>query len=111
MTVDTFLQPLQHADALELGRVEPLTTLFVWTRNSLYRIVVTEGRDVWLQGGPFFPEPTPAHVEGARASGSLRKTGWIVVGLLMEFRVDGKLFTTSPVMAIAAESPDDAPLN
>jgi hypothetical protein len=111
MTVDTFLELLQHADGLELGRLEPLTTLFVRTRNSLYRLVVTEGRDVLLQGGSFFPEPTPARVEGARASGSLLKTGWIVVGLLMEFRVDGKLFATSPVKAIAAEPPDDTPVN
>jgi hypothetical protein len=111
MTVDAFLQLLQHTDGLELGRLEPLTTLFVWTRNSLYRLIVAEGPDVLLQGGPFFPEPTPAHIEGARASGSLLKTGWIVVGLLMEFRVDGKLFATSPVMAIAAEPFDDAPVH
>ena len=108
MTVDTFLQLLHHADRLELGRLEPRTVLCVWTRNSLYRIVVAEGSDVLLQGGPFFPEPTPAHVEGARAGGSLLKTGWIVVGLLMEFRVGGKLFVTSPVMGIAAEPPEDA---
>jgi hypothetical protein len=111
MTVDTFLQLLEQTDGLELGRLEPLTTLFVWTRNSLYRLIVTEGRDVLVQGGPFFPEPTPARVEGAGASGGLLKTGWIVVGLLMEFRVGGKLFVTSPVMAIAVESPDDAPVH
>jgi hypothetical protein len=111
MTVDTFLQLLQDADGLELRRLEPLTTLFVRTRNSLYRLVVAKGRDVLLQGGRFFPRPTPAHVEGARASGSLLMTGWIVVGLLMEFQVDGKLFATSPVIAIAADPPDDTPVN
>ena len=111
MTVDTFVQRLEHADRLELGRLEPRTGLCVWTRNSLYRIVVTEECDVLLQGGLFFPEPTPAHFEGARAGGSLLKSGWIVVGLLMEFRVDGKRFTTSPVMGIVAEPPDGATVN
>jgi hypothetical protein len=111
MTVDTFLELLEDAEGLELARLEPLTTLFVQTRNSIYRLVVKEGRDVLLQGGSFFPEPTPAHVEGARASGSLLKTGWIVIGLLMEFRVDGKVFATSPVMAIAAEPPGETPVN
>jgi hypothetical protein len=106
MTIDAFWQLLEQTEDLELGRLEPLTTLFVRTRNSLYRLVVAEGRDVLLQGGPFFPELTPAHVEGARASGSLLKTGWIVVGLVMEFRVDGKLFATSRVMSIAAEPPE-----
>jgi hypothetical protein len=111
MTIDSFLHLLQHADGLELGRLEPLTTLFVWTRNSLYRLVVAQGHDVLLQGGALFPEPTPAHVDGASAGGNLLKAGWIVVGLLMEFRVDGKPFVTSPVMAIAAGLPDDRPVD
>ena len=110
MTVDTLLELLPRADGVQLGRLEPLTTLFVRTRNSLYQLVVAAGGDVLLQGGRF-PEPTPAFVEGAGAGGSLLKTGWIVVGLLMAFRVGGKLFATSPVIAIAVEPPDDAPAN
>ena len=111
MTTETFLQLVQRSDGLELGRLEPLTTLLVSTRNSLYRLVVAEGCDVLLQGGSLFPEPTPAHIEGAGAGGSLLKTGWICVGLLMEFRVGGKLFATSTVTAIVAEPPDGAPAN
>ena len=111
MTTETFLQLLQGTDGLELGRLEPLTTLLVSTRNSLYRLVVADGCDVLLQGGPLFPEPTPAYIEGASAGGSLLKTGWIAVGLLMEFRVGGKLFATSTVTAIVVEPPDDAPAN
>jgi len=111
MTVDTFSEFLQQADVMELGRLEPLTTLFVRTRNSLYRLVVADRGEVLLQGGSLFPEPTPAYVEGAGAGASLLMPGRIVVGLLMEFRVGGKLFTTSPVIAIAVEPPDDAPAN
>ena len=111
MTVDALLQLLQHADGVELGRLEPLTTLFVRTRNSTYRLIVAEGRDVFLQGGSLFPEPTPAYVEGAGAGVGLLMSGCIVVGLLMLFRVGGKLFTTSPVIDVVAEPPDDAPVN
>jgi hypothetical protein len=32
-------------------------------------------------------------------------TGWIGVGLLVEFRVGGQRILTSPVVAIAAEEP------
>jgi hypothetical protein len=111
MTVDAFLQLLQHPDGLELGRLEPLTTLFVRTRNSTYRLIVAEGHDVFLQGGFLFPELTPAYVEGAGAGGSLLMSGRIVVGLLMLFRVGGKLFTTSAVIDVVAEPSDDAPSN
>src|SRR5262245_5710825 len=111
MTIESFLHRVEEADGLELSRVEPLTTLTVWTRNSLYRLVVVAGCDVVLQGGPFYPELTPAYVEGARAGGSLLKMGWIAVGLSMEFRVGGKLFATSPIVAITAEEPDDVPVN
>jgi hypothetical protein len=37
--------------------------------------------------------------------GSLLMTGWIGVGLLMEFRVNGTRIVTSPVVAIATERP------
>jgi hypothetical protein len=103
--VDTFLELIQRADGLELGQLEPLTTLLVWTWNTLYRVVVAEGSDVLVQGGSHFPEPTPAHVDGASAGGSLLKTGWIGVGLVMELRAKGKRVVTSPVVAIATHSP------
>ena len=69
MTTDTFMQLTQRTDGVELTRLEPLTTLLVWTQNSLYRLVVAEGCDVLLQGGPFFPELTPARVQGGRPIG------------------------------------------
>jgi hypothetical protein len=103
--LDTFLELIQRAEGLELGQLEPLTTLLVWTWNTLYRVVVAEGSDVLVQGGSHFPEPTPAHVDGASAGGSLLKTGWIAVGLVMELRVSGKRIVTSPVVAIATQPP------
>jgi hypothetical protein len=103
--VDTFLELIQRAEGLELGQLEPLTTLLVWTWNTLYRVVVAEGSDVFVQGGSHFPEPTPAHIDGASAGGSFLKMGWIGVGLVMELRVRGKRIVTSPVVAIATERP------
>jgi hypothetical protein len=103
--VDTFLEVIQRAEGLELDQLEPLTTLLVWTWNTLYRLIVSEGADVLVQGGSHFPEPTPAYVAGASAGGSLLKTGWIGVGLVMELHVTGKRIVTSPVVAIATERP------
>jgi hypothetical protein len=101
--VDPFLKFLEHVEQLEFSQLAPLTTLLVWTRNSLYRLVVAQGCEVLLQGGAMFPEPTPAHVDGARGGGTRLKTGWIGVGLVMEFHVGQTQFSTSPIVAIATE--------
>ena len=104
--MDNFLELIRHVEGVELRQLEPMTTLLVWTWNSRYRLIVANGSDVLVQGGSFFPEPMPAHVDGASAGGSLLKMGWIGVGLLIEFRVKGKRIVTSPVTAIATERPD-----
>ena len=101
--MDSFLKLIQQADSVKLDQLEPMTTLVVRTLNSLYRLIVADGDNVLVQGGSFFPEPTFAKLDGASAGGSLLKTGWIGVGLLMEFRAGGKRIVTSPVLAIEAE--------
>lgn len=101
--MDSFLKLIQQADGVKLDQLEPMTTLVVRTLNSLYRLIVADGSDVLVQGGSFFPEPTFAKLDGASAGGSVLKTGWIGVGLLMEFRVEGKRIITSPVLAIETE--------
>jgi hypothetical protein len=103
--LDTFTDLIQLVEGLELDQLEPLTILLVWTWNSLYRFIVAEGAQVLVQGGTFFPEPVWARVDGASTGGRLLKTGWIGVGLLMEFRVSGKRVVTTPVVAIATERP------
>jgi hypothetical protein len=92
-------------DSVYLPELPPRTNVLVWTRHSLYRIVVNLGTNVCLQGGELFPEPTFAQVDGASIGGSLLKPGWIGVGLVMEIRIDGKRLVTSPVRAIATEHP------
>lgn len=102
----TLLEHLNRAEGLELSQLEPSTTVLVWTWNSHYRLVLEDGPDVFLEGGSRFPEPTPAHVTGARLGAHLLKNGWIGVGLPMEFRVGDQRLVTSPVVAIAIRPPN-----
>lgn len=104
------LERREQVEEVELRRLERSTAVLVWTWNTRYRLVLQEGSDVLLQGGALFPEPTPAHFVGARAGGYLIKSGAIGVGLMMEFRVGDQRFVTSPVVAIATESPDTTAL-
>ena len=104
--MDTFLNLMQHTQGVELDHLEPFTTLLVWTWNSVYRVIIAKGSDVVVEGGAYFTEPTPAHVEGASAGGSALKLGWIGIGLLMELRASGRHIVTSPVVAIATARSD-----
>ena len=88
---------------VHLRDLPPFTTLLVWTLNSLYRVVVTQWPEVYLQGGAFFPDPTLAHVNGASFGGSCLRVGWISAGLLVEIRSGGQRIITSPVVAITTE--------
>ena len=90
-------------DLLELERLAPSTTLLVRTANSLYRVVIIEGSRVSLQGGTFFPDPTPAHVEGVNDAPRYAVHGVLAVGMAMGVRVSGRSFTTSLVRSITVE--------
>ena len=57
--MNTFLELMQSVEGVELGELEPMTTVLVWTWNSLYRVVVSEGSDVWVRVGCCFPSPLP----------------------------------------------------
>mgnify|MGYP003580292011 CR=1 FL=1 len=91
-------------DSVHLTDLPPMTTLLVWTMNSFYRVVVTDGASVFVQGGTYFPEPTSAYVDGASISGGGRlMVGGIGVGLLIEFHTGTTRVVTSPVLAITRE--------
>jgi hypothetical protein len=49
------------------------------------------------RGGQFFPELTPARLNGATLCGSFCKMGGIYVGFRMEINANGQRIITTPV--------------
>src|SRR5262245_51409593 len=98
-----FVEAEQQGTSVDLAKLEPLTVLLVWTWHSFYRVVVIGGSEVLVQGGPFFSDPTHAHLDGASAGGSAVKAGWIAVGFSMALRISGQVILTSPVVAVATQ--------
>ena len=103
-TIDVFTDAVTRAPGLSFRDVDPLTTLIVRTRNSCYRIVTSSDGSVIVQGGSFFPDATPARIEGSGFGGSLLKVAWIGIGLRMEIVANGQRIITSPVRDISIES-------
>jgi hypothetical protein len=102
-TLDGFVDGLAAARGVHLRSVEPLTTIVVRTQNSCYRIVVAPDNTAIVRGGAFFPDPTPARIDGSGFGGTLLKVGWIGVGLRMEIFADGRRIITSPVREVTLE--------
>lgn len=102
-TLDGFATQAAKAPGVDLRDVEPLTTITIRTRNSLYRVIVTHGTSVVVQGGHFFPDPVSARVNGSGFGGSLLKVGWIGIGLRMEIFAGDERIVTSPVRDISIE--------
>ena len=103
-TLDGFVGELADAPGINLHDVDPLTTLLVRTRNSTYRIIVSQGTSVIVQGGQFFPDRTEARIDGSGFGGSLLKTAWIGVGFRMEIFANGERIITTPVRDVTIES-------
>ena len=102
-TLDGFVDDVAGAHGIHLREVEPLTTVVVRTHNSCYRILITHDNTAIVRGGAFFPEPTPARIDGSGFSGTLLKVGWIGVGLRMEIFTNGQRIITSPVGDVMLE--------
>jgi hypothetical protein len=100
-TLAGFTAAVATTHGVHLRDLAPMTTLHVHTRNSHYRIIVSAGDAVLVEGGEFFPALTPAHFSGASVGGSFLKVGWIGIGLRMEILVDGRRIVTSPVRDIS----------
>ena len=106
--LDRFGDAAENIKSLDLRNLPPFTTLIVRTRNSWYRVVITDWPEVYVQGGAFFRDPTAAYLDGANIGGSLR-AGWIGVDRAVEFRTRDRHIITSRVRAITTEqAPDSA---
>ena len=102
-TLDGFVDDVGDAPGIHLREVEALTTIVVQTHNSRYRLVMTGGTSAIVQGGRFFPDPTPARIDGSGFGGSLLKAAWIGVGLKMEIFANDQRIITSPVLDVTVE--------
>ena len=100
-TLDAFTSTTVTTDGITLDHLDPLTTLHVRTKNSVYRLTVTSGRAVIVQGGAFFPAPTRVRIGGATLGGTAIKIGWIGVGFCVELWTDDGAVTTTRVRAIS----------
>ncbi len=111
-TLDGIVAAVSKTDGIQLIDVDAFTTLVVRTDNSVYRITILTPhlREVFVQGGKFFPERTRACLSGSTFGGSCLKMGWAGLGLEMEFHAGDQWVITSHVRAIAVEaSPAGAP--
>jgi hypothetical protein len=110
-TLDRFTTHAGAAPGVSLRELAPLTTLRVRTVNTQYTLVVRDGTTVLVQGGRFFPDPTPAQLEGASLGGSFLKVGWIGLGLSMEIRVGEQRIVTTPVRGIESDDATSPPVH
>jgi hypothetical protein len=99
-TLDGLCQVVENIACVRLPQLPPFTTLLVQTVNSLYRMVITSGCEVTVQGGAFFPDPTAAYVAGTAIGGSALSVGCIGVGLPIEIRSGDQRIITSRVLGI-----------
>ena len=102
-TLDGFVEDLGDASGIYLRDIEPMTTLTIRTCNSHYQVIVSRDTSVIVQGGQFFPDATPARIDGSGFGGSLLKVAWIGVGLRMEIFANGQRIITSPVRDISIQ--------
>jgi hypothetical protein len=110
-TLHGFVETVSDGGGLSIAELEPITPLLIRTENSLYRITVLEprGRRILVQGGTYFPESTPAELEGSSLGGSLLKQGWIAPGLRMEISTDGRRIVTSRVRSMEIDGTEGLP--
>ena len=104
-TLDGFVEAVSHADGVGLTQVDAFTTLVVQTDNSVYQITILQPyrREVFVQGGAFFPERRRACLSGSSFGGSCLKMGWVGIGLHMEFHAEDQWIITSHVRYIVVE--------
>jgi hypothetical protein len=103
-TLEGFAAHTLASHGVQLRELEPMEVLLVQTRNSLYRIIVSRGTEVTVQGGAFFEAPTAAFIDGSGFGGSLIRIGWVGIGLRMEIRAGERRIITSPVRSIARQA-------
>src|ERR1700719_3660223 len=90
-------------NGVQVDRMEDMEKLLIRTRNSVYEIIIIDGRrgEILICGGQYFPELTPARLAGATLGGSFCKMRGIYTGFRMEICASGQRTVTTPVESIA----------
>lgn len=91
------------SDGLQIDRLAPLETIEARTRNSVYELVILDGRtgDVLVTGGQFFPTSTRVRLNGCTAGGSCLKWRGVYCGFRLEFQVGAEVVVTTRVQSVA----------
>ena len=94
---------LEWTDGVQIDHLAPLETIEARTRNSVYELVVLDGRngDVLVTGGQFFPTATRVRLNGCTAGGSCLKWRGIYCGFRMELQVGTDVIVTTRVQSVA----------
>ena len=83
--------------------LESGTKITVETSNSIYHLVVVEGREITILGGMKstgeirYPKPVPAIFIGSTWGGTMMRVDWIGEDMRREIIVGGNVLTTSCV--------------
>ena len=90
-------------DTLRLDLCPELEWITVNTQRSTYDIVVLSGESgaVAVRGGAFLPQIRPASFIGSLSRGIATNLGAVVVGMNLEFVVDGQSIITSLVQSFS----------
>lgn len=111
--MERLIREQENKSGLNVTGLEKGTKLNVETNNSIYRIVVVDGREITIMGGMTkdgeirFPKPIPAMFIGSTWGGSMMKIDWIGQDMNMEIIIGQEVLYTSRVKNVEIESPDN----
>jgi hypothetical protein len=93
----------EWTDGLQVETLAPLQPIEVRTRNTVYHIVVLEGRsgDVLILGGRFFPTFSRARLNGSTLGGCCLKQRGLYRGFSIEIQIGREVIVTTAVRSIA----------
>jgi hypothetical protein len=89
-------------NGIQVDTMDDMEKLVVRTGNSLYEIIIIDGAsgEILVRGGQYFPELTPARLNGATLGGSFCKLRGIYAGFRMELYSNGQRTVTTPVESV-----------
>lgn len=95
---------------MQVDELPAFETIEVRTRNTVYTLVVVDGRngEVLVTGGRFFPVATRVRVNGCTLGGSCLKWRGVYPGFLMELQVGNEVIVTTRVRSVERRAGESA---